>query len=35
MGTEIYDRDAGEAIEPGLFIDHNPWHFNVFELKAT
>ena len=35
MGTEIYDRDGDEAIDPGLFIDHNPWHFNVFELKAT
>jgi glycosidase len=35
IGTEVYDRDGSEAVEPGLFIDHPPWHFNVFELKAT
>jgi glycosidase len=35
MGTEVYDRDGSESVDPGLFIDHTPWHFNVFELKAT
>jgi glycosidase len=35
MGTEVYDRDGGELVGQGLFIDHVPWHFNVFELRAT
>ena len=32
LGTEIYDRDGGELFDPGLFIDHPPWHFNVFAV---
>jgi hypothetical protein len=32
MGTEVYDRDGTDVVENGLFIDHAPWHFNVFEL---
>jgi hypothetical protein len=35
MGTEIYDRDGGELVDPGLFIDHAPWHVNVFALQTT
>ncbi len=35
IGTEIYDRDASELIDPGLFIDHPPWHVNVFALQST
>ena len=35
MGTEVYDRDGSELVGPGLFIDHGPWHFNVFELRAS
>ncbi len=35
IGTEVYDRDGTELVEPGLFIDHAPWHFNVFDLRAT
>jgi len=34
MGTEIYDRDGGEIVDPGLYIDHAPWQYNVFELRA-
>ena len=34
MGTEVYDRDGNELVDHGLFIDHAPWHFNVFELRA-
>jgi len=34
MGTEIYDRDGTDLVDNGLFIDHGPWHFNVFELRA-
>ena len=35
MGTEVYDRDGTEVVDNGLYIDHAPWHFNVFELRAT
>lgn len=34
MGAEIYDRDGTELVEHGLYIDHAPWHFNVFALRA-
>ena len=34
MGTEIYDRDGSEIVDPGLYIDHAPWQYNVFELRA-
>jgi glycosidase len=34
MGTEVHDRDGTELVDPGLFIDHGPWHFNVFALQA-
>jgi glycosidase len=34
MGTEVYDRDGSDLVGNGLFIDHAPWHFNVFELRA-
>jgi glycosidase len=35
IGTEIYDRDGSELVDPGLFIDHAPWHFNVFALRSS
>ncbi|HKM72921.1 MAG TPA: alpha-amylase family glycosyl hydrolase [Stellaceae bacterium] len=34
MGAEIYDRDGTELVDRGLYIDHAPWHFNVFVLRA-
>jgi hypothetical protein len=34
MGTEVYDRDGSELADNGLYIDHAPWQFNVFELRA-
>jgi glycosidase len=34
MATEVYDRDGSELVDHGLYIDHAPWHFNVFELRA-
>ena len=34
MGTEAYDRDGTELVNNGLYIDHAPWQFNVFELRA-
>jgi glycosidase len=35
MGTEVYDRDGSESVDAGLYIDHVPWHFNVFEAHAV
>jgi hypothetical protein len=35
MGTEVYDRDGSEIVDPGLYIDHAPWQYNVFELRAV
>jgi glycosidase len=35
MGTEIYDRDGTELVDHGLYIDHAPWHYNVFVLRIT
>jgi glycosidase len=32
LGAEVYDRDGGELAGPGLFIDHAPWHSNLFAL---
>ena len=34
MGTEVYDRDGSDIVDNGLYIDHAPWHFNVFELRV-
>jgi glycosidase len=33
MGTEVYDRDGSELTSAGLYIDHAPWHFNVFAVE--
>jgi glycosidase len=35
IGTEAYDRDGSELADPGLYIDHAPWHFNIFALRAV
>ena len=35
MGTEIYNRDGTELVDHGLYIDHAPWHYNVFVLRVT
>jgi hypothetical protein len=34
MGTEVYERDGTELVYPGLYIDHSPWHFNIFALQV-
>jgi len=35
MGSEVYARDGSELVDAGLYIDHEPWHFNVFELQEV
>jgi hypothetical protein len=35
MGTEQYNRDGGDLVDNGLYIDHSPWRCNVFELQAN
>ena len=35
LGEEVYDRDGTELLAPGLFIDHDPWHVNVFSISTT
>jgi hypothetical protein len=34
MGTEVYDRDGDDLLDNGLYIDHAPCHYNVFELRT-
>jgi hypothetical protein len=34
MGNEVYDRDGDELVDQGLYVDHAPWHFNVFALHT-
>jgi hypothetical protein len=35
MGSEVYWRDGGELMEPGLYIDLGAWRFNVFRLDPA
>ena len=35
MGSEVYLRDGGELVEPGLYIDLGAWRFNVFRLDPA
>jgi glycosidase len=35
MGTEVYHRDGADLVDNGLYIDHAPWQFNLFELRAA
>ena len=34
MGSEVYDRDGDELVDRGLYVDHAPWHLNVFALQV-
>jgi hypothetical protein len=34
MGMEVYDRGGTDLVDNGLYIDHGPWHFNVFALQT-
>jgi len=33
LGSEVYERDGGELIDPGLYIDLPAWRYNVFRLE--
>ena len=33
MGSEDWDREGTELVEPGLFIDLGAWRYNVFRLE--
>jgi hypothetical protein len=35
LGEEVYDQDGAELLAAGLFIDHAPWHVNVFSISST
>jgi hypothetical protein len=35
MSTATYQRDGDGLISPGLYLDVGPWHYHVFELKAS
>ena len=35
MESEVYWRDGGELVEPGLYIDLGAWRFNVFRLDPA
>ena len=35
MGSEVYGREGGELVEPGLYIDLGAWRFNVFRLDRV
>jgi glycosidase len=35
MGSEVYDRDGTDIVDNGLYIDHSPWHSNVFALQPA
>jgi alpha amylase-like protein len=35
MGSEVYVRDGGELLDPGLYIDLGAWRCNVFRLDPA
>jgi hypothetical protein len=32
LADEVYQRDGSDLVDNGLYIDHAPWHCNVFKL---
>jgi hypothetical protein len=34
MGSEVYERDGNEMIDPGLYVDLEAWRYNVFRLTS-
>jgi hypothetical protein len=35
LAAKIYDRDGSDLVDIGLYIDHTPWHFNLFALQTS
>jgi glycosidase len=35
MGNEVYERDGGALVDPGLYIDLEAWRYNVFRLEPV
>ena len=35
MGSEVYQRDGSELVDPGLYIDLGGWRYNVFRLDPV
>jgi glycosidase len=35
LGDEVYERDGGNLMSQGLYIDLGPWQLNVFEIKTS
>ena len=35
LGEGRYDRDGGEMLDPGLFVDLPPWQFHLFAVEAA
>jgi hypothetical protein len=34
LGQAVYERDGGEVLGRGLYLDLGPWGYHVFEVKA-
>jgi len=35
MGSASYDRDGGDLVSQGLYLDLPPWSYHVFEMSAV
>ncbi len=35
VGDEVYERDGGDVMGHGLYIDHAAWQVNVFDVSTT
>ena len=34
MGSAVYDRDGGDLVARGLYLDMPPWGYHVLEVTA-
>lgn len=35
LGEETYERQGAELLVSGLYVDHAPWHYNVFDVGVS
>lgn len=35
LGEETYERQGAELLDSGLYVDHAPWHYNVFDVVVS